>query len=85
MGKAKRQAGTHDERLKKRRNSFDRMAFLKRLFRWEMPIIIAAVVCDVNSWGHQFVIDDVDFVVRNYFIQNPANFFQILISPLVPT
>ena len=59
-------------------------SFLKRFLRWEILIVVAAVICDINSWGHRFVLDDGPYIAENSFIQNPANFFRLFTSHLVP-
>ncbi|MFI5174838.1 MAG: tetratricopeptide repeat protein [Terriglobia bacterium] len=43
----------------------------------------AALLCDINSWGHQFVMDDLDYIVHNPVIQNPGHLLQIFNSPFV--
>jgi tetratricopeptide (TPR) repeat protein len=46
-------------------------------------IVAAALLCDVNSWGHQFVMDDLDYIVHNPVIQTPSHLLQIFSSPFV--
>ena len=43
----------------------------------------AALLCDINSWGHQFVMDDLDYIVHNPVIQSPNSILQIFSSPFV--
>jgi tetratricopeptide (TPR) repeat protein len=80
----RKKAGTRVTGLEKRRKPINRILFLKRFFRWEVLLILTALICDGSSWGHQFVIDDWVYIVENHFIQNPRNFLRILVSPLVP-
>lgn len=85
MPKAKqKKAQSRAAKPGKRRNALEPAAFLKRFIRWEALLILAAIICDGNSWGHQFVLDDTSYLVENHFIQNPENAFRIFISPLVP-
>jgi tetratricopeptide (TPR) repeat protein len=79
----RKKARTHLTGLKKHRNPIERIMLLKRFFRWEMLIILAALICDGYSWGHQFVIDDHSYLVENHFIQNPSNLLRILVRPSV--
>ncbi|MFI5174837.1 MAG: tetratricopeptide repeat protein [Terriglobia bacterium] len=55
--------------------------FLDRFRRWELLVILAALVCDWNSWGHQFVMDDLSRIVRNPLIRDPHRLFEIFLSP----
>jgi hypothetical protein len=47
-------------------------------------IVLAAVLSDLNSWGHQFVIDDAAYILQNNLLNSPRQALQILVSPLVP-
>jgi protein O-mannosyl-transferase len=84
MKSIKSREKTRTAGLKRNKSHFHRWNYLKRFFRWELLIILAGLVCDVNSWGHQFVYDDIRYIVENKFIQTPQNFFQIFASPLGP-
>jgi protein O-mannosyl-transferase len=77
-------ARTHSARSKNRKAPSHLSIFLKRFLRWELLIILAALVCDWNSWGHQFAMDDNSKIVDNLFIQNPRNALRMFISPFVP-
>ena len=57
---------------------------LRRFLRWELLIILAALVCDWNSWGHQFAMDDTTKIVNNLFLQNPRNVLRMFILPFDP-
>lgn len=74
----------HFSRVEKPSGAFDRIIFWGRSFRWEMLLIITALICDGCSWGHQFVLDDPSYIVGNSFIHNPKNLLRIFILPLVP-
>jgi hypothetical protein len=76
-------ARTHAPTYKYRKDRSRLKIFLNRFLRWEWLIILAALVCDGNSWGHQFVIDDPSYIVENHLIQNPRNVFRIFTSPFV--
>ncbi len=54
--------------------------------RYFAPFLIglAALVCDFQSWGHQFVFDDAPYIVQNQFIQDPRNILLFFVSRLVP-
>lgn len=54
-----------------------------RISHPEWIIVAAALLCDINSWGHQFVMDDMDYIVHNPVIQNPSSVLQIFSSPFV--
>ena len=47
----------------------------------EWLIVAAALLCDINSWGHQFVMDDTDLISHNPIIQAPSHILQIFTSP----
>jgi hypothetical protein len=79
-----KKAGARSYGPKGRRNVSNKRIFLKRFLRWEMLIVAAALLCDLNSWGHQFVKDDTSYIAGNLFIQNPRNAFRIFLKPLVP-
>jgi protein O-mannosyl-transferase len=83
VNKAKPKSNIRAAGLNKNRNSVFKRNALKRFFRWEMLIILAALICDLNSWGHQFVLDDMRYIVENHIIQSPGNIFRIFVSPLV--
>ncbi|MBZ5535388.1 MAG: tetratricopeptide repeat protein [Acidobacteriia bacterium] len=55
----------------------------ERTFHGFWIIVAAALLCDANSWGHQFVMDDMDYIVHNPVIQNPPSILQIVSSPFV--
>ena len=59
-------------------------SFFNLLRHWEYPIVLAALVCDFNSWGHQFVYDDVHYILENTFLREPRHFLRIFTSPLIP-
>ncbi|MGB7624005.1 MAG: hypothetical protein WBN92_16790, partial [Terriglobia bacterium] len=59
-------------------------SFFIKSWHWEFLIILAALVCDLNSWGHQFVYDDAPYIVDNTFLHEPRNILRIFTSPLVP-
>ncbi len=44
-----------------------------KLWRWEWLIVLAALLCDFNSWGHQFVMDD-----NSYIFQKTEGLFRPL-------
>lgn len=77
-------ARTHAATNKYRKDRSHLRIFLNRFLRWELLIILAALVCDWNSWGHQFAMDDTNKIVDNLFIQNPRNVLRIFISPFIP-
>ncbi|MGB7620750.1 MAG: tetratricopeptide repeat protein [Terriglobia bacterium] len=54
------------------------------ILRWGWIIVIAALLCDINSWGHQFVMDDTDYLVRNPILQDPRHIVQLFSSLYVP-
>jgi hypothetical protein len=58
---------------------FFQKPFLPLLF-----IVLAAILSDLNSWGHQFVVDDIAFILQNNLLNSPRQALQILVSPLVP-
>ncbi len=47
-------------------------------------VLIAAIVCDVNSWGHRFVMDDGDRIANEPVIQNLIYTIKCLVHPLNP-
>ncbi len=55
-----------------------------RPFLQPMLIVLAALLCDLNSWGHEFLYDDIPYIVQNHLIQDPKNFFRIFGTTLVP-
>lgn len=59
-------------------------SWFQRFSRLEWLIVLAALLCDLNSWGHQFVLDDFAYVVNNRFLHDPGNFLAIFTSILVP-
>lgn len=56
-----------------------------RSHRWELVILLAALACDLNSWGHQFVFDDTVQIVDAPLLQTPANFLKIFAHAYNPT
>lgn len=66
----------HSDRKSSRPDSF-----LWRFARSEGLIVAAAILCDFNSWGHQFVMDDLNLIVNNPIIQSPQRLLQIFTSP----
>ncbi|MBZ5554127.1 MAG: tetratricopeptide repeat protein [Acidobacteriia bacterium] len=58
-----------------------RPTLVQRFSRPEWLIILAATVCDLNSWGHQFLMDDLSYIVLNKTLQNPSQVLQIFTSP----
>jgi protein O-mannosyl-transferase len=58
-----------------------RRTIFQRLSRPEWIIAFAALLCDLNSWGHQFVMDDLSYIVLNKTIQSPQLILQIFTSP----
>jgi hypothetical protein len=50
---------------------------LTGLLRWEWLLVFVALLCDWNSWGHKFVMDDLVQIVDNTSIQSPATWFNI--------
>ncbi|MBZ5535433.1 MAG: tetratricopeptide repeat protein [Acidobacteriia bacterium] len=77
-------ARNHSARLKYHKDRSPLRILLNQFLRWELLIILAALVCDWNSWGHQFAMDDTSKIVQNLFIQNPRNILRIFISPFDP-
>jgi tetratricopeptide (TPR) repeat protein len=61
-----------------------RAPWFQRFSRPEWLIVLAALLCDLNSWGHQFVLDDFAYIVNNPFLHDPGNFLAIFTSILVP-
>ncbi|MBZ5554128.1 MAG: tetratricopeptide repeat protein [Acidobacteriia bacterium] len=57
--------------------------FGDRILHGPWIILAAALLCDVNSWGHHFVMDDMDYIVRNPVIHSPASILQIFTAPFV--
>ena len=47
----------------------------------EWLIVLTACVCDFNSWGHQFVVDDLSRIVGNPLIHSPHSLGSLLSSP----
>ena len=72
---------TLPEIRKPRRTPPPRVRFLERFRRWEVFIILAALACDGNSWGHQFVMDDLSRIVGNPFIKDLGHLPEIFLSP----
>jgi Tfp pilus assembly protein PilF len=52
----------------------------RRFLRSEWLIVLAALVCDSNSWGHQFVMDDLSRIVGNPLIKSPRQIVDIFKS-----
>lgn len=52
------------------------------ILHWEWIIVAAALVCDANSWGHKFVIDDAYFIARIPPILKASHFVHIFSPPL---
>lgn len=50
---------------------------------FELLVAIAALLCDLNSWGHQFVMDDISLIVGNPAIQEPSRILRLFISPFL--
>jgi Tfp pilus assembly protein PilF len=48
---------------------------------WEWLVVLAAVVCDWNSWGHQFVMDDLTRILGNAILKAPGQVLNIFFSP----
>jgi tetratricopeptide (TPR) repeat protein len=44
-------------------------------------VFIAAVICDLNSWRHQFVLDDLDRITGAPLLQSLSNVARIFLSP----
>jgi protein O-mannosyl-transferase len=53
----------------------------RRFARPEGIIVLAAVVSDLNSWGHQFLMDDLSYIMLNKTLQSPHQIFQIFTAP----
>ncbi len=49
----------------------------------EWILVAAALLCGINSWGHQFVLDDLVVIVPNTMIQSPSNIPKFFSSPFV--
>ncbi|MDD5544895.1 MAG: tetratricopeptide repeat protein [Acidobacteriia bacterium] len=49
----------------------------------ELLIVVAGLLCDFNSWGHKFVLDDTSYIVNNLSLQSPSHFLKLFVSPLV--
>ena len=57
------------------------MPFLERFHYWELLIFVAALAGDWNSWGHQFVMDDLSRIVGNPLIRGFGHLHEIFLSP----
>ena len=72
---------TAPESRKTRRSKPSRTIIPDGLRRWEWLIILAALACDWNSWGHQFVVDDLSRIVGNPLIRGFGHIHEIFFSP----
>ncbi|MDD5544893.1 MAG: tetratricopeptide repeat protein [Acidobacteriia bacterium] len=56
-------------------------------FLWLSPyewlIVLAALLCDINSWGHQFLLDDIPYIVQNSVLESPKLILKIFASPFL--
>lgn len=69
--------GSHRTRRSKTTTTF----LPEALRHWELLIILAALVSDWNSWGHQFVMDDLSRIVGNPLIRGFSHTPEIFLSP----
>lgn len=69
--------------LKKKvgRSHKTRTIFPEKLRRWELLIVFWAIVCDLNSWRHQFVMDDLARILGNPLVKSLRHIPDIFISP----
>jgi tetratricopeptide (TPR) repeat protein len=72
-------------RVKKSEKSSSLPAFTDRLFKPEWLLILAALLCDLNSWGHQFVVDDHARIFSNPLVTDTTRFLDIFCRPGDPT
>ncbi len=79
----KRKTQFHRSRPSKNTPSPDSLR--NRLLRPEGWIVLAALLCDFNSWGHQFISDDFLYMLQNPHIQGPSQILEIFKSTLIPT
>ena len=61
--------------------TMEKGSFSSPFLRWEVWLVVAALVCDLNSWGHQFVMDDLSRIVGNPLVREPRRIFEIFLSP----
>jgi tetratricopeptide (TPR) repeat protein len=52
------------------------------LKRPELLIVLAALISDLNSWGHQFALDDLPYILQNRLLQSPSHALRLFSSPL---
>jgi tetratricopeptide (TPR) repeat protein len=55
--------------------------WFQRLPRPEWFVILLALLCDLNSWGHQFELDDLLYIAGNITLQSPHQILRIFTSP----
>ncbi|MBZ5535387.1 MAG: tetratricopeptide repeat protein [Acidobacteriia bacterium] len=56
---------------------------VQRYSRPEWLVVLAALVCDLNSWGHQFLMDDTTLIVTNPAIRTPGQILHLFTSPFL--
>jgi protein O-mannosyl-transferase len=61
-----------------------RRTLVQKFYRPEWLIVLAALVCDLNSWGHQFLMDDTTLIVTNTAIRTPEQILRLFTSPFLP-
>lgn len=71
-------------KVKKSDRNSSRPAFLAHLYKPEWLLILAALLCDFNSWGHQFVIDDHARILSNPLVTDSSRFLAIFSRPSDP-
>jgi tetratricopeptide (TPR) repeat protein len=62
-----------------------RRFLLAGLARWESLIVLLALLCDLNSWGHTFAMDDYPYIVDNLLVKAPLYIFKIFALPFGST
>ncbi|MGB7622228.1 MAG: hypothetical protein WBN92_07735 [Terriglobia bacterium] len=72
-------------RVKKSEKSSSLPTFTDRLLKPEWLLILAALLCDLNSWGHQFVVDDHARILSNPLVTDSTRFLDIFSRPGDPT
>ncbi|MBZ5535358.1 MAG: tetratricopeptide repeat protein [Acidobacteriia bacterium] len=64
-------------RVRKSDKNSSRPALLERLYKPEWLLVLAALLCDLNSWGHQFVVDDHARILSNPLVTDATRLFSI--------
>lgn len=72
-------------KVKKPERNSSHPAFLDRLRKPEWLLVLAALLCDLNGWGHQFVVDDRARILSNPLVTDASRFIDIFSRPSDPT